>query len=117
MTIKLRKFGRRRGQRQAFIKGLLHNLIMQERIQTTEARAKEMKSLFDRLVNTAKKHDLTALRRLQRILPKRSAQKLYYTLAPAFKSRKSGYTRFLRGLHRKRDSAKTAVIELIKDMQ
>ncbi|HOB90243.1 MAG TPA: L17 family ribosomal protein, partial [Candidatus Colwellbacteria bacterium] len=52
-----RKFGRKTGDRRQFIKGLLNNLIIRESIKTTEARAKEIKPLAEKLVTLAKKQD------------------------------------------------------------
>ena len=57
-----RKFGRIKGRRKSFLAILMHNLIMENRIQTTEARAKEIRPRVEKLVTIAKKGDLAALR-------------------------------------------------------
>ncbi len=112
---KLRKFGRKRGERQSFLKGLMQNLIMEERIQTTEARAKDIKPRLERLVSIAKRNDLASLRFLLSRLPnKKSALKLYYEIAPRYAERRGGYLRITKTIRtRKRDAAHQTVIEFV----
>ncbi|MDP3901377.1 MAG: 50S ribosomal protein L17 [bacterium] len=111
----MRKFGRKRGQRRAFIKGLAHNLITKEKIETTVARAKEIRPAVERLVTTAKKQQLASLRSLLAKLPKDSAQKLFYEIAPRYKDTKGGYLRIIKkAASRKRDGASLATIEFVK---
>jgi len=110
----MRKFGRIRGRRKAFLKTLAHNLIMKERIQTTEARAKELRPRVEKLVTLAKKQKLASLRLLLARLPKAAATKLYYELASRYQERHGGYLRILKTSHsRKRDAAKKAIIEFV----
>ncbi|HEY4498146.1 MAG TPA: 50S ribosomal protein L17 [Candidatus Paceibacterota bacterium] len=109
-----RKFGRKKGQRRSFTTGLIHNLIMSDRITTTEARAKEIKAKVEKLVTVAKKNDLAALRLLERRLPKVSAYRLYHEIAPRYKTRRGGYVRIKKtALRRQRDNAPQAIIEFI----
>ena len=104
----------KKGQRRSFVKILMHNLIMQRRIETTEARAKEIKPKVERLVTIAKKNDLAALRLLMKRIPKDSAYKLYHEIAPGYKERKGGYLRVVKtSAIRKRDAAKKAIIEFV----
>ncbi|MDP2629173.1 MAG: 50S ribosomal protein L17 [Candidatus Harrisonbacteria bacterium] len=110
----MRKFGRKKGQRAMFIQGLANNLIMSGRIQTTEARAKAIRPVVERLVSTAKKNDLASFRRLLSKLPKQSAEKLYYEIAPKYKEREGGYLRITKvDSRRKRDAAEQSVIEFV----
>jgi len=112
----MRKFDRLKGPRQHFLKSLAHNLILKERMTTTVARAKETRPYIERLITHAKKQDTAHLRRLIAMLPKKSAQKLFYEIAPRYKDRKGGYIRIIKESHtRKRDSAPLAVIEFVKD--
>ncbi len=109
-----RKFGRIRGRRQSFIAGLLHNLIMEGRIQTTEARAKEIRPRVEKLVTVAKKGDNAALRGLLAKLPKVSAFKLYHEVAPRYKTRRGGYVRIVKTAKaRRRDGALQSIIEFV----
>lgn len=109
-----RKFGRRRGQRRAFLKGLEHNLIMRERIATTEARAKEIRPQVERLITHGKKQNLAALRLLMKKLPKASAYKLYHEIAPRYQERRGGYLRIKKNSRMRADGAAMATIEFIK---
>lgn len=110
----MRKFGRKRGQRKAFLKTLAHNLIMNKKIETTEARAKEIRPAVERLVTVAKKHNLAGLRFLLAQLPKDSANKLYYDIAPQYAGRNGGYLRITKTTgRRKRDAAYKTVIEFV----
>jgi large subunit ribosomal protein L17 len=109
-----RKFHREKGQRKALFKGLLNNLIMKEKIETTEAKAKEIRPMAEKLVTVGKKQNLAALRQLISRIPKRSAEKLYYELAPRYSQRKGGYTRITKTAEfRKNDAAKKAIIEFV----
>ncbi len=109
-----RKFGRKKGERRSFLKTLASNLVRDERILTTEARAKEIKPLVDRLVTRAKRQDLAAMRFLLRSLPKSSAYKLYNEIAPRYKGRRGGYTRVLKvSKTRKSDGARMAYVEFV----
>lgn len=109
-----KKFGRIKGRRKSFIAGLIRNLIMKEKIKTTEARAKAIRPKTEKLVTLAKKQNLASLRLLQARLPKDAANKLYYEIAPRYKSRRGGYTRIIKtSMNRKRDAAPQAIIEFI----
>lgn len=110
----MRKFHRIRGRRKLFIQTLAHNLIMKEKMQTTEARAKEVRPLVEKLVTIAKEQNLASLRRLLSKLPKKSATKLYYDIAPKYQNRAGGYLRILKtALRRKRDAAPKTIIEFV----
>ncbi len=111
---KNRKFGRTADFRKAFLWNLVSSLILKERIKTTEARAKEIRSLAERTVSTAKNDTLANRRLLLKKMTGKTVNKLFKELAPRFKERKGGYTRILKFGIRKNDGAKTAIIEFIK---
>lgn len=109
-----RKFGRKKGQRVAFKKSLMTNLIEKERISTTEARAKEIKPAIEKLVSKAKKQDVAALRLLIARLSQKPALKLFYDIAPRYKERPGGYTRIIKtATIRKGDAAGICIIEFV----
>lgn len=109
-----RKFHRLRGQRKAFMKGLIQNLIVKEKIQTTETRAKAVRGPAEKLVTLARKQNLTALRVLLARLPEKAAMKLYYEIAPRYKERSGGYLRIKKlAAVRKRDGSREAIIEFV----
>lgn len=87
---------------------------MENRVKTTEARAKEIKPKVERLVTIAKKNDLAALRLLLERIPKDAAYKLYHEIAPQYKSRKGGYLRIIKTTEsRKRDATRQVIIEFV----
>ena len=110
----MRKFHRKKGQRKAFKQGLMHNLIMRGKIETTVARAKEVRPNLEKLITHARSQNLSAYRLLLQKLPKQSANKLYYDIAPKYKERKGGYLRIKKMMAvRKRDAAPKAIIEFV----
>jgi len=108
-----RKFGRKRDQRRAFLKSLVVNLILKGRIKTTEARAKEMRGLVERLITKTKKGDLAGVRYAEKFLPKAAVAKLLRDVAPKYKDRVGGYSRIIKLGSRGSDSASMVFIELV----
>lgn len=111
----MRKFHRKKGPRRSFLKGLASNLIMKEKMETTVARAKEIRPLVERMISLAKRQQLAGLRLLLSRLPKEAAQKLFYEIGPRYKNRAGGYLRIIKeAKHRKRDAAPMSIIEFVK---
>lgn len=109
-----RKFHREKGQRKAFKAGLISNFINRGRMTTTVARAKDIRPVVERYITIAKKNNVASLRLLLSKLPKKSAEKVFYEVAPRYKDRKGGYVRITKNANRrKRDAAETATIELV----
>ncbi len=113
--VKGRKFGRKRGPRRAFLKTLTANFIKKEKILTTEARAKELRSVVERMITYGKNQNLAGLRLLIKKLPKEAAYKVYYEIAPRYAERRGGYTRIVKRVKaRQGDGAKMATIEFVR---
>ncbi|MFA6136123.1 MAG: 50S ribosomal protein L17 [Candidatus Paceibacterota bacterium] len=109
-----KKFGRKRGQRRAFLKGLIGNLIKIGKITTTEIRAKETRSQTEKLLSLAKKQNVASLRILISRIGKTPAQKLFYEIAPKYLDRKGGYIRIIKlSKKRKGDASQMAVAEFV----
>jgi len=109
-----KKLGRNTKQRQALFKGLIQNLIVNEQIKTTEAKAKAIKGLTDKLITQAKKGSLSARRQILSFLPdKKAVHKLFDVIAPRTKDRTSGFTRFVRLGRRRGDNAQMTRIEFV----
>lgn len=109
-----RKFGRKKGPRRAFLKGLAGNLIKKGKIETTEARAKEIRPVVERLVSVAKRQTLADFRRLLAKLDKASAEKLYFEIAPKYAKKNGGFLRIIKtDSFRKRDGGRLALIEFV----
>ena len=113
-----RKFKRDRKQRKAFFKTILGSLVLHEKITTTEAKAKEVKSLIDRIINRAKlakdeAKKITIIRDLNNKIPRVAVKKLTSDFIDKFSKRKSGYARIIKLAPRKSDSAKMAIVEFV----
>ncbi len=112
--VKGTKFGRKKGDRSNFFSVLQHNLIMEEDICTTPARARTLKSKVEKMVTLAKKQNLASLRLLKARLPEKSAFKLYNEVAPKYIDRQGGYLRIVKtAKHRMRDGADLVHIKFV----
>ncbi len=110
-----RKFGREKNQRKAFVKGLVSSLIIHGKIETTEARAKEIRPFVDRLVTYAKDATVPSRRLALSKLYNHDVEinKLWTEYAPKYATRNGGYTRIIKLAPRISDSAKMAIIEFV----
>jgi large subunit ribosomal protein L17 len=110
-----RKFGRTKNQRNALMKGLVLAMIAHGRIETTEAKAKELQPMIEKLITNCNVGTLSARRLVISRLYNRSAEasKLFDTIAPKYKDRNGGYTRITKLPPRLGDASKMAVIEFI----
>lgn len=107
-----RKLNRTSAHRKALFKNLVLALIHHERIQTTDAKAKEMRRFADRMVTLGKQGDLAAHRRAFAFLQSHEAvRKLFDEIAPRFKDRNGGYTRVIKFGVRRGDAAPLSVVE------
>ena len=108
-----RKFGRETNQRNALLKSLARSLVIKNKITTTEAKAKEIRPLVEKLVTRAKTDTLSNRRVLIASLGSAlTANKLMKTAA-TYTERKGGYLRITKMGPRKGDGAAMAVIEFV----
>lgn len=116
-----RKFGRTADHRKAMLRNLATSVILYGRVETTEAKAKDLRSVVDELITLGKKGDLAARRRAASYVRnvvdektgKTAVQKLFDEIAPKYADRKGGYTRVVKTGVRKGDAAPMAYIELV----
>ncbi len=106
-----KKFGRDTNERRALFKSLMSSLVLNERIQTTEAKAKAIKSSTEKAVTRAKKSGNVARRLLGDMFNSSAMDKLINDIAPRFKKRNGGYTRIIRVGRRFGDNAMEVVME------
>lgn len=110
-----RKLGRDTAQRKALFRNLVTELFRHEQIRTTEAKAKAMRPLAERLITLAKRGDLHAQRLVARDVQDREAlRKLFDELAQRYEDREGGYTRIYRLGPRKGDAAPMVIISLVE---
>ncbi len=109
-----RKLGRDSSARKALFRSMLTSFFAYERIETTEAKAKEVSKLADQMITLAKRGDLHARRQvLAVLLDEEVTRKLFDTIAPKYSERNGGYTRVLKTAPRRGDAAPMAILELV----
>ena len=118
---KNRKLGRTSDIRKSMLRSLATEVIMNGKLETTEARAKEVRSVVEELITLGKRGDLHARRQAAATLHKvvdpetgkTAVQKLFDDVAPNYKEVNGGYTRILKTYNRKGDNAPMAIISLL----
>ena len=113
-----RKLGRDPSHRKAMYRNLVTSLLEHERVETTDAKAKEVRRLADRMITLGKKGDLAARRRALSVIRERDvAAKVFGELAERFKNRPGGYTRVLKSRVRVGDAAPMSIVELVEPLE
>jgi large subunit ribosomal protein L17 len=110
-----RKLSRKRGPRLALYKNLTVSVLRYEKVKTTEAKAKEIRSRVEQIITLAKRGDLAARRTVIAQFPNEPlvVNKLFDEIAPKYADRTSGYTRIVRLGQRLGDAAEIVQIELV----
>lgn len=109
-----RKLGRSAPHRRATLRNMATSLFRHERIETTTAKAKELRPYAERLITLAKRGDLHARRQASaKVQDREVLGKLFEDIGPRFSQRPGGYTRILKLGHRKGDAAEMSLIELV----
>lgn len=117
-----RKFGRTADHRKAMLRNLATSLIVSEKIETTEMKAMDLRSVVDELITLAKRNDLHARRQAASyvrhiVVDEKSGQtalqKLFDVIGPRYADRQGGYTRVRKTGVRRGDAAPLATIELV----
>ncbi len=108
------KLGRTSDQRRALLRNMVTAFLAEERIQTTEAKAREVKAVAEKMITLAKRGDLHARRQAAAyLLDEDVVKKLFDTLGPRYADRPGGYARILKVGPRRGDAAPMAVLELV----
>lgn len=106
-----RQLKRDKNERKALFKSLLTSLVLYERIQTTEAKAKAIKGDADKLITKARKGGLEAYRLVEPYIASIAVKKLLNIIAPRFVNRQGGYTRIIKVGRRLKDNAAQVILE------
>lgn len=114
-TKKARTFGRSANQHRAVMRSLARSLVLEERISTTEAKAKALRPFIERLITYAKKNTLASRRLTKaRLGDDAAVKKLFETIGPRYAKRAGGYTRVVKRTRRSQgDAAKLAYIAFV----
>lgn len=117
-----RKFGRKADHRKAMLRNMATSVILHGKIETTEMKAKDLRSVVDEMITLGKRGDLHARRQAAAYIRNVVAdekteqtvlQKLFDEVAPKYQERNGGYTRVIKTGNRRGDNAPMAIIELV----
>ena len=112
-----RKFNRTASHRKAMMSNLASALILHKKIQTTDAKGKELRGFVERLVTYAKHGDVHGRRLIQKKIQGKRAKQianiLIHDIAPIYENRNGGYTRLIKLNNRKNDNASISLIEFV----
>jgi len=113
---KVKKLGRTRAHREAMLANMAMSLLQHRVIRTTDAKAKALRPVVDRLISTAKKGTLASKRQVARTVHVKDVfKKLYTDIVPQFTERDSGFTRVVKLGVRRGDGAMMSVVELLTE--
>ena len=112
-----RKLGRDNKHRRSMLANLTKDVIMNERIQTTETRAKEVRKFVDKMITYGKDGSLVARRKALAFLQNdnTAVKKVFEELAPKYATRNGGYTRIIKLSERRGDDALMVILELVEE--
>ncbi|MEA3272407.1 MAG: 50S ribosomal protein L17 [Patescibacteria group bacterium] len=106
--------GRPKAAREALLRNLAESIVLYEKIKTTEAKAKAVRPLVEKMITTGKINNLTNKRKLAKFFyTENPIKKIIEELGPRYKERKGGYTRIIKIGPRKGDGAEIVQIELV----
>lgn len=113
----MRKLGRTNKHRKSMLANLTIDLIMNERIETTETRAKEVRKFVDKMITYGKDGSLVSRRKALAFLHNNNeaVQKVFDDLTKRYATRNGGYTRILKLNERRGDDALVVILELVED--
>jgi len=110
-----RRLGRTTSHRVAMFRNMVTSFLNHEKITTTDAKAKELRSIAEKMITLGKKGDLHAMRQAASyIRDKKVVTKLFTTIAPRYQERSGGYTRIIKLGLRSGDNASLSLIELVE---
>jgi len=113
---KVKKLGRTKSHRDAMLANMAMSLFEHRMIKTTEAKAKALRPVVDRLISTAKQGTLAAKREVARTVHQKEVfKKLFKEIVPQFENRDSGFTRVMKLGVRRGDGAPISVVELLTE--
>lgn len=111
-----RRLGRKTSHREAMFRNMVTSLLNHEKITTTDAKAKEIRSVAEKMITLGKRGDLHSMRLAASYIREKSVvTKLFSTIAPRYKERSGGYTRIIKLGIRQGDTAPVSLIELVEE--
>ena len=112
-----RRLGRTKSHREAMLRNMVTSFLKYEKITTTDAKAKELRKVAEKMITLGKKGDLHARRQvLSYVRDREVVGKLFDELSPRYRDCAGGYTRIVKMGNRAGDNAPVSIIELIRDI-
>lgn len=111
---KIRRLGRNKSHRKSLLKNLAISFFQNRKIRTTEAKAKQLRGVVEKLITAGKKQDIASIRKINSYLNHPSSTKVVLDIAQKMKDRKGGYTRIIKVDRRRGDSSKMAIIQMVE---
>ncbi len=110
-----KKLSRKVAPRRALLRNMVSSLFLAERIETTEAKAKNARKIADKMITLGKRGDLHAHRQaLSYLYNEDAVYKLFHDIAPRYEDRQGGYTRIIKKGPRRGDAAPMVILELVE---
>ena len=111
-----RRLGRKTSHREAMFRNMVTSLLDHGKITTTDAKAKEIRVVAERMITLGKRGDLHSMRLAASVIREKTVvSKLFSTIAPRYKERLGGYTRIIKLGIRQGDAAPVSLIELVEE--
>ena len=111
-----RRLGRKTSHREAMFRNMVTSLLDHGKITTTDAKAKEIRVVAERMITLGKRGDLHSMRLASSVIREKAVvSKLFSTIAPCYKERLGGYTRIIKLGIRQGDAAPLSLIELVEE--
>ena len=111
-----RRLGRKTSHREAMFRNMVTSLLDHGKITTTDAKAKEIRVVAERMITLGKRGDMHSMRLAASVIREKSVvSKLFATIAPRYKERLGGYTRIIKLGVRQGDAAPLSLIELVEE--
>lgn len=111
-----RRLGRKTSHREAMFRNMVTSLLEHGKITTTDAKAKEIRVVAERMITLGKRGDLHSMRMAASVIREKTVvSKLFSTIAPRYKERLGGYTRIIKLGYRQGDAAPVSLIELVEE--
>lgn len=109
-----RKLGRVRKQRRALLNSLARSLVLHEKIETTEPKAKEVRPFIEKIITKSKTDSIANRRIVSNFVGKNAAKKMFEEIGKRYEKRNGGYIRIIKTGRRISDGSKMAIIEFVK---
>lgn len=111
-----RRFGMKTSHREAMFRNMVTSFLASEQIVTTDAKAKELRKIAEKMITLGKRNDLHAIRQAASYIREKTVvAKLFSTIAPRFQDRPGGYTRIIKLGLRSGDAASMSILQLVQD--